>query len=65
MTVVDLIMELSKLPPEMEVIFQKAESEEGFTMEVVEVVDEIIVDGGTHYIMINPFVHRDEDSDDE
>jgi hypothetical protein len=60
MTVVDLIMELSKLPPEMEVIFQKAETEEGFTMEVVEAIEEIIVDGDIHYIMINPFVHKDD-----
>jgi len=54
MTVTDLIMELAKMPPELEVIYQKDETPEGFKMEVVEVLDIIQVDNGNKYVMINP-----------
>lgn len=63
MTVTDLIMELAKLPPEMEVIFQKDQNEEGFKMEVVEALGEVITDDGRHYILLNP--GSDENDENE
>jgi hypothetical protein len=54
MKVTDLIMELAKMPPELEVIYQKDETPEGFKMEIVEILDIIEVDNGSKYVMINP-----------
>lgn len=54
MTTIDLIMELSKLPPDMEVIYQINDDNDRFTMIVVSEVDEIITDNDDHYIMLNP-----------
>lgn len=54
MKVIDLIMLLAKMPQELEVIYQKDETDEGFKMEVVEDVDEVTVDNGDRYVMINP-----------
>lgn len=54
MQVTDLIMELAKMPPDMEVIYQKDETPEGFKMEIVEKLDIVETDNGSKYVMINP-----------
>ena len=64
MTVADLIMELAKLPPEMEVIYEKDQNEDGFKMEIVESLDEVITDDGSHYVLLNPGVPNDDENDD-
>lgn len=54
MTVTDLIMELAKMPADLDVIYQKGENEDGFVMEIVEMVGEITIDTGKNFVMINP-----------
>ena len=54
MNCIDLIMELSKLPPDMEVVYGVSQDENGFKMVIVSELEEIITDGDIHYVMLNP-----------
>jgi hypothetical protein len=66
MIVTDLIMELAKMPPELQVIYQLSDDEKGFKMVVVEDLDEVITDGDEHYILLNAnSLGEEEDDDDE
>ena len=65
MTVADLIMELATMPPELEVIYQLSDSEEGFKMIVVEDLDEIITDNNEHWILLNANSLGSSEDDDE
>ena len=63
MNCIDLIIALSKLPPDMEVVYELEQSEEGFKMVVVEDMDEIITDEGVHYVLLNPMFNEDEEEE--
>jgi hypothetical protein len=65
MTAIDLIMELSKMPPDMEVIYQLSEDKDRFTMIVVAEIDEIITDNDEHYIMLNPSYNEEKLDENE
>jgi hypothetical protein len=63
MNCIDLIVALSKLPPDMEVVYEVEQTEDGFKMVVVEDMDEIITDEGVHLILLNP-MFDDEDMEE-
>jgi hypothetical protein len=65
MTCTDLIIELSKLPPDMEVMYQLKEDENGFVMVVVRDLGEIITDNEEHFVMINPRFNEEEENDNK
>ena len=54
MTVVDLMIELSKLPPDLEVVYENTqEGDPGIRMVVVSTVGEIMTDIGERYVLFN------------
>ena len=74
MNAVDLIMELSKLPPELEVVYDASMNEESnivaFKLVPIDAVNEIISDKGVHYILLyqksmlpEPLDEEDDDDD--
>jgi hypothetical protein len=63
MNCIDLIVALSKLPPDMKVVYEVEQTEDGFKMVVVEDMDEIITDEGVHLILLNP-MFDDEDMEE-
>jgi hypothetical protein len=55
MTCMDLIIELSKLPPDEEVVYDMTQDgAEAFCLVVVDDIGEIITDNGTRLILLNP-----------
>lgn len=55
MTAMDLIIELSKLPPDEEVVYDATQDgADAFCLVVVTGIDEIITDDGTRLILLNP-----------
>jgi hypothetical protein len=54
MTAIDLIMLLSQLPPDIEVVYDNTQKgDEGFRLTVVECAEEIESDGGEKFILLN------------
>jgi hypothetical protein len=67
MTVLDLIMLLSELPEDMEVVYDVTrDGDTEFTFVSVSDIEEIITDDGTSLALLNPSeVGEEEDDEDE
>jgi hypothetical protein len=66
MTAIDLIMLLSELPADAEVVYDATQDgENNFRLVVVEEVEEIITDDGTRLILLNPSEVGEEYRKDE
>lgn len=60
MKVVDLIIELAKVPQDLEVVFDTTlENAEEFRFEVIDDVGEIMTDRGDKFVLLN--LKRNED----
>ena len=54
MTVTDLIIELAKLPPDMEVVYDNTQNgDDGFRLVIVENIGEIMDEKGNNWILLN------------
>jgi hypothetical protein len=66
MTAIDLIIELSKLPSELEVVYDNtASGEKEFRMVIVENLGEIETDTKERYILLNCDNFEEEPSDED
>jgi len=66
MTVIDLIIELSKLPSDLEVVYDNtASGEKEFRMVIVENLGEIETDTKERYILLNCDNFEEEPSEEE
>lgn len=63
MTTIDLIMALSKLPPDLEVIYDNTQPEdEGFRMVVVVDAERVRTDNG-EYVLLNAGIMEEENNE--
>ena len=55
MTVIDMIMALSKMPPEMEIVYENTQpGDDGFRMTMVENIGILRTDQDIKYVLLNP-----------
>lgn len=63
MTVIDLMIELSKLPPDLEVVYENTQKgDQGIRMVVVTTAGEIMTDTGDRFVLLN--VGEEEEEND-